>query len=177
MIFNFNNMFQFYSINTVEPAHMSIDQTDIFRDIESFGFYSNINPQHSYYSPGRTIDADQIHTLNYDTWKRIVIRNAVQYTDNDILNLYRAFREVGDIDTFGCLQDDNKLHNDISIRFSTWIDNDFTKRLAAELELCHAHNTNFPLENKQYVSMFYFDDISNNMRHIDVSLSYNESVL
>ena len=70
-------MFQFYSINTIESAHMSIDQTDISRDVESFGFYSMINPQHSYYSSGRTIDADQIHTLNYDTWKRIVIRNAV----------------------------------------------------------------------------------------------------
>jgi hypothetical protein len=160
---------------------MNIIPKNLITDVESFGFYSNFYSgdisQHIYYSPGITNDAEDIRELTDQSWYRLVIRDALRKTDNDIANIYRSFRAIGEFETISCLETNDDDNGVMTIAFSSWTDNMFTQRLVAELEMCDIHNLFVTKCDKQYVTMFYDAADGQGRNEIRVSLSWKNNIV
>jgi hypothetical protein len=170
--------FYYNTISSINSKEMNIIPHNLLTDVESFGFYSNYyltrESQHIYYSPGITNDVEDIRVLTNNSWRRLVIRDALCQTNNDIVNIYRAFRSIGEFNNISCLEtNDDGI---ISILFSTWTDNMFTQNLVAELEMCDIHNNYVSSCEKQYVTMFYDAADGKGKNEIRVSLSWKNNI-
>jgi hypothetical protein len=122
-----------------------------------------------------------MYIIPTDTWRRIVVRDAPRRYDDDIANLYRSFRSIGDFDNISCLETyTNDADDDggaMTLSFNTWTDNDFTRRLAVELESCYLHNQVVSRCDKQYVTMFYDAADGDGRNEMRVSLSRKDNII
>ena len=169
--------FCYNTISSRNSMEMNIIPRILLTDVESFGFYSAIHPQKIYYSPGITNDAEDIHVIAGHSWYRLVIRDALRKTDNDIANIYRSFRAIGEFETISCLETNDDDDGIMTIAFSSWTDNMFTQRLVAELEMCDIHNLFVAKSDKQYVTMFYDAADGQGRNELRVSLSWKHNIV
>jgi hypothetical protein len=169
--------FCYNTISSINSMEMNIIPQNLLTDVESFGFYSAIHPQKICYSPGITNDAEDIKILTNQSWCRLVIRDALRKNDDDIANIYRSFRSIGEFENISCLETNDDDDGVMSIIFSTWTDNMFTQRLVAELEMCDIHNLFVAKYDKQYVTMFYDAADGQGRNELRVSLSWKNNII